>query len=291
MPDCTFCGRPAETVEHVIPKWLQKHFDLYDQQLELWNGTTMPYRQAVVPACRRCNGDRFSPLESRIRKGTASEREYYLWALKISYCLGHRDTTLLLDRANPGAGPLLPPLIADDIGILARHAFGALDSPTFRFSPDPFGSVMLVDGSSDEFLLIDVPRPFRAVAVALPDRRHLIVLLGDRGVIATMYRSKRRLRKSMPVELPGGMTDQTEVALKLFGMLILRSHLEIPRPVSMEKGVLLGARVPRKLPTVYQPREVYQVIARMLRISDNVANEAHSRYARMYAAMNYLRWR
>src|SRR5215472_7349917 len=113
MPDCAFCGLRAETLEHVIPKWLQKHFDLYDQQLELWNGTTLPYRQAVVPACARCNGDRFSPLENRIRQATASQSDYYLWALKIQYCLGHRDTTLLLDRKNPGAGPLLPSLIAD----------------------------------------------------------------------------------------------------------------------------------------------------------------------------------
>jgi len=33
MPNCTFCGWPAETVEHVIPKWLQKHFNLFDQKL------------------------------------------------------------------------------------------------------------------------------------------------------------------------------------------------------------------------------------------------------------------
>jgi hypothetical protein len=35
---------------------------------------------------------------------------------------------------------------------------------------------MFIDSYDDEFLLIDVPRPFRAVAVALPQRRHLIVL-------------------------------------------------------------------------------------------------------------------
>jgi hypothetical protein len=106
---------------------------------------------------------------------------------------------------------------------------------------------MFVDSSRDGFLLIDVTRLFRAVAVALPQRRHLIVLLGDRGVIATMYRKRRQLRKSMQLELPTGMTDQTELALKLFGMLILRGHLEIPREVLMKKGALLGARVPREL--------------------------------------------
>ena len=69
---CVFCNHPAETQEHVIPKWLQRNFDLFDQRLLLSNGTTMPYRQAVVPACFRCNHDRFGPLEERIRKDCAS---------------------------------------------------------------------------------------------------------------------------------------------------------------------------------------------------------------------------
>jgi len=29
--ECVFCGKPAETVEHVIPKWLQEYFDLSNQ--------------------------------------------------------------------------------------------------------------------------------------------------------------------------------------------------------------------------------------------------------------------
>lgn len=290
MGDCTFCAQPAETVEHVIPKWLQNHFDLFDQKLELWNGTTMPYRQAVVPACVRCNGKRFSPLEGRIREGYASPRDYYLWALKISYCLGQRDTSLLLDRANPGAGPLLPQVIADDLGPLARHAFEALDSATFRFSPDPFGSVMFIETTRDDFLLIDVPRPFRAVAVALPNRRHLIVLLGDRGVIATMYRKKTQLKESMQLEF-SEMSDQSEIAVKLFGMLTLRSHLEIPRGVLPKQGALLAARVPRKLPTLRQPREVYRGIAKMLRLPESLADQAYARYAGLYDGQSYMRWR
>ena len=75
----------------------------------------MPYRQAVVPACAHCNGDRFSPLDKSDPTGCAAQRDYYRWALKISYCLGHRDTTLLLDRVRPDAGPLLPPDIADEL--------------------------------------------------------------------------------------------------------------------------------------------------------------------------------
>jgi hypothetical protein len=106
-----------------------------------------------------------------------------------------------------------------------------------------------------------------------------------------MYRRKRQLKKSMQLEVPGGMTDQSELALKLFGMLVFRSHLEIPREVHMENGILRGVRVPRKLSTVYQPREVYRGIARKLHISEGVADEMHNRYASMYAALSYVRWR
>jgi hypothetical protein len=290
MADCTFCGQPAETVEHVIPKWLQNHFGLYDQRLELWNGTTMPYRQAVVPACLRCNGNRFSALESRIQDGRASQRDYYLWALKISYCLGQKDTSLLLDRSKPDAGPLLLNTIADDIGPLARHAFEALDSAPFRFSPDPFGSVMFMETTREDFVLIDVPRPFRAVAVALPHRRHLIVLLGDRGVIAKMHQKKKQLKKSMQLESPE-MSDQSEIAVKLFGMLILRSHLAIPRGVFRKPGALIAERVPRKLPILRQPREIYRGIAKMLRLPESLADQAYARYATVYGAESYARWR
>ena len=193
--------KDAETEEHVIPKWLQKHFDLFDQRLALWNGTTIPYRQTVVPACLACNRDRFAPLEKRVREGSASRRDFYLWQSKLLTVSGIEIRAYA--RSNcPQAGPLLPDEIAKDIEELARHAFQGVDRREFRFSPEPFGSVILLDTDSDEFVFIDVPRPYRAVAIALPNKRHLVVLPGDRGVIATMYRS-RRFKKSMQLEFPG----------------------------------------------------------------------------------------
>ena len=44
---------------------------------------------------------------------------FFLWALKISFALGYRDTALGLDRANPDAGPLLPIEVVEDTGIFA----------------------------------------------------------------------------------------------------------------------------------------------------------------------------
>ncbi len=288
--ECIFCGQPADTVEHVVPNWLQQHFNLSNQRLLLWNGTTMPYRQAVVPACLRCNRDRFSPLEKRIAEQRASKSDYYLWALKITYGLAHRDATLPIDRANPEAGPLIPYEVADDIGPLVRHAFRRLDSPAFRFRPDPFGSVMLVGSGLDDFLMIDVPRPPRAVAVALPNNRHLIVLPGDRGVIASMYEKNRRLKKSLQVQLPEA-DGQLQLALKLFNMLILRCHLQIPREICLKEEGLFATPVPRRLRTLSQPLDVYRGIAKMLYLPNMVADQAHARYASAYGAGKVIRWR
>jgi hypothetical protein len=107
--ECAFCSRIATTVEHIIPKWLQRHYGLYNQQLRVWSGTSIHYRSAVIPACQPCNGVRLANLEKRIHSGEASERDYYLWALKIRYGLAIMDARLLIDPRHPEKGFLLPP--------------------------------------------------------------------------------------------------------------------------------------------------------------------------------------
>jgi hypothetical protein len=47
---CFVCGGKATTVEHVIPSWLQRRFNLWNQHLVLPNGSAIPYRQLRVPA-------------------------------------------------------------------------------------------------------------------------------------------------------------------------------------------------------------------------------------------------
>ena len=286
---CVFCGEPAQTQEHVIPKWLQKQFNLFDQHLGLWNGTSIPYRQAVVPACLRCNRDRFAPLEARIREGSASQRDYYLWALKITYGLGHRDGSLLFNRANPLAGPLLSNADVEDIGDFYKKAFQAVDSEEFIFSPDPFGSVLILESDSDEFALIDVPRPYRAVAVALPGRRHLVVLPADRGVIAKMY-GQRGFKKLFQPRLPD-VGEQFQLAVKVFLMLVTRCHLAIPREIYLEETGIFAAPVPRKLSTLSQPRELYYGIAEKLGLPVDIADAVYGWYRYSLANAEYLRWR
>jgi hypothetical protein len=290
VQQCVFCDLPADTVEHVVPKWLQSHFHLFHQQLLLSNGTTIRYRQATVPACLRCNRDRLGPLEQRVQNDCASERDYFLWALKITCGLSYRDSTLLLDRSNPEAGPVVAAEAFAATATLFRHALRSLDSPNFRFSPDPFGSVIFVPSATTDFALIDVPGPFRALAVALPNRGHLIVLAGDRGVLARAYRRKRHLSESLERSLPE-IDTQLQLAVKVFGLLILRSHLAIPQLIRLEDEAILSAPIPRRVPTIDQSLDLYREIAQKLNLPEYLAVEAYSKYSKTYSAGAHFRWR
>lgn len=70
-----------KTVEHIYPKWLQKHCGLWDQKITLPNGSTMPYRQYTVPCCKDCNGTVMADFENQIRstilQGYNSFKELY----------------------------------------------------------------------------------------------------------------------------------------------------------------------------------------------------------------------
>jgi hypothetical protein len=172
---------------------------------------------------------------------------------------------------------------------LLKHGLLSLDSAAFKFSPDPFGSVMFLPTSSKDFALVDVPGPYRAVAVALPERGHLVVLPGDRGVLATMY---KRTGAVKALEQLGPLGDaQAQLTVTIFGMLVLRSHLAIPREIRLESHGLIAAPLPSRIPTISQDRSLYREIARTLHLGDGAADLAFARYSEMFRAGARMRWR
>jgi hypothetical protein len=74
-------------------------------------------------------------------------------------------------------------------------------------------------------------------------------------------------------------------------MLILRSHLAIPRGLRVDRDGMIADPIPRRIPTVSQGRELYREIAAMLRLDDAVADLAYERYAETFRARAHLRWR
>src|SRR6185437_5829167 len=59
LSTCFLCGRRLgirnRSDEHVIPRWVQDRFGLWNERLNLLNGSSIPYRQLTVPCCRTCN--------------------------------------------------------------------------------------------------------------------------------------------------------------------------------------------------------------------------------------------
>jgi len=274
----------------VIPAWLQRHYKLSNQRLGLSNGTSVRYKQAVIPACAKCNHDRLGPLEQRVQQSQASKQDYFLWALKITYGLSVRDATLPLDRTSPTSPPLVAQEQFAETGLLLREAIRSLDGTGFRLSPDPFGSVMFIESDSRDFALIDVPSPFRALAIGLPDRGHLVVLPGDRGVIGSLYEKHAFLGAALQLQVPG-ISEQSLLAVKLFGLLVVRSHLAIPREIHVADDGMIASEVPEVLSTIDQSRETYRQIAEMVHLPEEFADDAYSKWAGPYSAGGRFRWR
>lgn len=113
-PSCCFlCARHFDDVhlteEHVIPKWAQKRFDLWDQQITLLNRTPLPYRKLTVPCCEECNKYRLQPIETSVSAAVGNgpdalrrlgDNVQYIWLGKIFYGILYREVSLLLDRSS-----------------------------------------------------------------------------------------------------------------------------------------------------------------------------------------------
>ena len=140
---CFVCGRQATTKEHVIPKWLQRRFALWNQVLTIPNATVVQYRKLKVPACAKCNSEVYGRLEQRVEKGLATDAEIWRWANKIHYALGYKDRFFDWDRRNPGAK--ISHVIRPDDPLERDRHFLHCVSGDFAVEPDPFGSVFRFD--------------------------------------------------------------------------------------------------------------------------------------------------
>lgn len=169
---CFVCGRRAATIEHLIPKWLQHRFNLWDQKLQIPNGTTVAYRQLQIPACARCNNEVFSRLEKQIESGQADDATIWRWMNKIHYGLCYKDKVFDWDRRHPGV-KIDDVVNPDDPFERDRHVLHCV-SGDFRAEPDPFGSVFTFHFAEEQ--------PFMMAHNAIS--RSLAISLGPVGYVA-----------------------------------------------------------------------------------------------------------
>jgi len=110
---CFLCGEDINenslTSEHVIPRWLQKRFNLWDQRIILLNQTSCPYRYLKIPCCKRCNNVYLKPIEDELKlRFESGFKEFkkinkeilFFWLGKIYYGILYREMSLLLDRSD-----------------------------------------------------------------------------------------------------------------------------------------------------------------------------------------------
>lgn len=118
---CFLCGAglPADrnTDEHVIPKWVQERYKLWNQKLTLLNNTTIPYRQLTIPCCKTCNNVHLGKIELEMQKACVAGAEavralpietLFIWAGKILYGLLYREHLLAWSRRDEKEGPIVP---------------------------------------------------------------------------------------------------------------------------------------------------------------------------------------
>ncbi len=253
MKSCVFCGQPGDTKEHIIPRWLQKHFDLKDQRLGMINKTTIQYCRVVLPACSKCNSEIFSRLESKVRQSCANEQDYYLWALKIRYCLSMVDSTLLEDQANPSRGAMLSKEFASIGHEFIQHTFTHLSTSKFHFRPYPFGSVFLFDKISNDnrFGFVDVSHPYWALTIAIPGGKVLSVLFTDRGLVKRSLLKRYKANHGFDGfrnELVERVPTEFYAQYLTFRLLIAQYQLSnIPYGVSLKPDGVYSKKLPTKL--------------------------------------------
>lgn len=104
---CELLTEENRTDEHVIPKWLQNRFSLWNQTIVLLNNTRIPYRQLTIPCCFICNNNFLKPIEDEI--SIATQKGYdafvqldrhtvFIWLGKIFYGLLYKELFLKSDR-------------------------------------------------------------------------------------------------------------------------------------------------------------------------------------------------
>lgn len=279
---CFICESQSNSKEHIIPQWLQRYFKLPDQKLGLWNDTALLYKQAVVPLCKKCNENLLSRLEIKVQSGSATDMEYYLWALKIRFLLSIKDSTIYFDRSDPSKGKLLNSEQASIGHDFIKHALNNFEREEFKFYPDPFGSVIILDNplKDDNFGLIDTPHPHWALAISLPPHKILLVLFTDRGLVNKAlshdYNDTGGLQ-AFCEKLPAASTN--ELLRQLVLKLLLKQYQisNIPYGVSWDDSGIVSNKIPDTIEYRKKLKQsVLKEISHFLKLGDQFAIELYN---------------
>lgn len=143
---CFLCGASKDemTDEHVVPKWAQKRYSLWNQSVTLLNGTSFAYRQLTTRCCQQCNNRRLQPLETSISEAVDHGRKavvglgnqaLLLWLSKLYYGILYKQLFLLRDQSDPDAGMIVTPEflhIYENVRFLLQQVRGVIQLGDFQ---------------------------------------------------------------------------------------------------------------------------------------------------------------
>lgn len=111
---CFLCGKLLNeyncTDEHIYPKWLLKKFDLWNKELILLNGTSIKYKNLIIPCCKECNSVMGRNIEKPIGQGVELGYNEFIklnktiifhWLNKIAYGMLFKELSLKAQLSNP----------------------------------------------------------------------------------------------------------------------------------------------------------------------------------------------
>ena len=206
--DCMFSGELADDNEHVIPKWLQRRFNLYGQEVILPNQTAFRYAKAKV-AVKGEHNRTFGRIENRMAEGRFSLQEAYLWALKIHIGMMWLDSRLKWERRDASSSTILDRSHFANELVMFRHLYKNWANGGTTL-PYPFGSVFVLEGAlmPGEFDFVHCMIS-GTVGISIGDDLFLVVLLWDRAegmrgpALRDWYSEFRpRIQNSSAEELP-----------------------------------------------------------------------------------------
>jgi hypothetical protein len=196
---CFICGAPQGTTtfnnEHVVPRWVLKHYKLFDEQITLPNGEFHNYASYGVPCCEACNtflGDNVETPVSQLLKGRFNEvagrlddeaiRLLFTW-LNLLFIKTHlKDRLLPVHRdTRKGDG-----MIADDYDWSVLHHIHAV-------ARAPFVGAEVEEGVIGSIAIFPVNDPWAAETfdwVDLTEGQTVAIRVGEVGIVAVLNDAK-----------------------------------------------------------------------------------------------------
>ena len=191
---CFACGGEPTSGhgEHIIPRWMQRRFDLFNDTLTLINGTRIPYRQLTIPCCESCNNGFLRDIENKVIeflenpdfRDTGARIVLGRWLCKVFVGLLVKETTLFLDRRDPSKGTILSPDFLEEF----QHAQFILQSARKRtvfhslHGAHPFSLYMYRIEPDDEFGDFDLSTNLFGQSIAVRLGPVGVVFVNDGGL-------------------------------------------------------------------------------------------------------------